>query len=233
MSLEAMYSALYQLFYKRSARDVLQQLRIPPVPGLTEAEQHELGITCGERFEVVVALHSGDIGHQWYMPRVPATWRALPIALECDESEVVSQFTESAEFELRIDDDADGRALSAWLDNLRKRRKLGARWLPDLLRYELLLGGHWRDERTPRVELFDWDVAGIREPLLELGVFPLDEKPRKYAALFHRDQSGVSEAPLKGAEAEVMKKLLAGTQPANASAKVVKRCKTLLQRMRG
>jgi hypothetical protein len=37
MSLEAMYSALYRLFYKRGSRDVLQQLRIPPVPGLTES----------------------------------------------------------------------------------------------------------------------------------------------------------------------------------------------------
>jgi hypothetical protein len=228
MSLEAMYSALYRLFYKRGSRDVLQQLRIPPVPGLTEAEQHELGISCGGRFEQVVQLHAQDIGHQWYMPRVPATWGALPVALECDESEVVYRFAESDEFELRIDDDADGRALAAWVDNLRKRKNLHAPWLPDLLRYELLLGAKWRDETTPRVEGFDWDVVGIREALLDQGLFPTDEEPRKYAALFHRDEDGVSEAPLNREQAKAMRTLLAGGDVSAFSSGTLKKCRKLL-----
>lgn len=232
MSLEAMYSGLYRLFYKRDARDVLQQLRIPPVPGLTEAEQHELGISCGGRFETVVALHANDLAHQWYMPRVPASWTALRTALDCDDANVVQQFTASTEFELRIDDDADGRALAAWVDNLRKGKRLDAPWLTELLRYELLLGARWRVDVASRVEVFDWDVPGIREAILEQGLFPTDERPRKYSALFHRDAKGVLEAPLNREEARLMAILLAEGDTQHERASLIKRCTKLLNEIR-
>jgi hypothetical protein len=98
------------------------------------------------------------------------------------------------------------------------------------VRYELLLGAKWREETNPRVELFDWDVVGIREALRDQGLFPTDEKPRKYAALVHQDAAGVSEVPLNGEEAIAMRGLLAGAD-SGVGARVVKRCKSLLRRV--
>jgi hypothetical protein len=226
-----MYTALYRLFYKRGARDDFFQPGYPPIRNLTEEEIHQLKMADGYRLDILVQLHQRDMAHQWYAPRVPASWMALQIALECDESELIARFTESDEFELRIDDDADGRALSAWLDNFSKGRNLGARWLCDLLRYELLLGARWRDEHNPRVEEFAWDVAGVRESLLEDNLFPTDERPRTNAALFHRGESGITEAPLNREQARVMRKLLTGQDVSGDKPATVKKCRAILRKI--
>jgi hypothetical protein len=234
MPLEQMYTALYRLFYKRDARDAfVGAQRAAPTAGLTETELAQLKQLDGMRLKTVVQLHAGDIGRQWYQPRVPASWLSLQVALEIDEPELVARFAESDAFELRIDDDADGRALATWVQQVGETGELeDAPWLPDLLRYELLLGARWTGDQNPRVEVFAWDVQGIRESLLEHEVFPTDEPSRKYGALFFRNAEGVAEAPLNREEARVMQAVLDGADTSREKTGLIKRCHTLLAEIR-
>ncbi|MBK8205397.1 MAG: hypothetical protein IPK87_01265 [Planctomycetes bacterium] len=234
MSLEAQYSALYALFYKRRARDAFFQPGHAPVAGLTDAELRQLQLVDGLRFDTVVGLHQGDLAHQWYASRVPASWLALQVALDTDDRELVASFTGSDAFELRVDDDADGRALLAWVDALVDSGNLpDAPWLPDLLRYELLLNARWIGAHTPRVEEFKFEVPGIRESLIERRTFPTEEDPVRYGALFHKDERGVGEVALDRDEARAMRAVLAGSDTSGEPPRLLKRCKALLREMSG
>ncbi len=234
MSLEAQYSALYALFYKRRARDAFFQAGHAPVAGLTNVEIRQLQLADGLRFDSVVGLHQGDLAHQWYATRVPGGWLALQVALDTDDRELVASFTGSDAFELRVDDDADGRALLAWVGALAESGHLPeAPWLPELLRYELLLNARWIDAHTPRVEEFKYEVPGIRESLVERRTFPTDEDPVRYGALFHKDERGVGEATLDRDEARAMHAILAGADTSGEPPRLLKRCKALLREMSG
>lgn len=232
MSLTAMYSALYALFYKASARrDFPQQL---PVSDLRDSELRELRAIDPARLSAVIALHQGDLAHQWYAGRVPASWLALRVALDTDDAGLVESFTGSDAFELRVNDDADGRALLAFVEALAGSGNLqDAPWLPDLLRYELVLNARWVDLPSPRVEEFAWEVPGIRESLLSRGVFPTDEEPLRYGALFHREGAETLEAPLDRDESRVARALLTGQDVNAEPPRLVKRCRALLREVPG
>jgi len=243
MSLEAQYRAVYDLFYKHWVRDAFLQAKFERFKGLTDAEHEEVWKAAGARLDFVAMLHAADIGANWYMPRFPASWTALQVALECDSRHLAARFTDTDEFELRVNDDSDGRALAAWVDRLAstKPRKppnkpksapplVHAPWLPDLLRYERLIDGHFPDEQNPRVERFEWDVGGIREALLERELFPVDEEPAHCAALLFRGPGGVNEAPLTGKQARVVSELLQGQTP-EAKPGIVSECQQLLKQI--
>lgn len=233
MPLREQFSALYALYYKRNARDAYFQPGHKPVAGLTAADLKLLGSIDPLRFETIVKLHQRDIAGQWYRAKVPAAWLALGATLGLDDAELVEALTSSASFELHLDDDRDCAALLGWISELAKARKLpDARWLPELVRYELVLAGRWPGDANPRVESFAWDVESIASSLLRDHTLPLGERPRRYVALFHRDAKGVSEARLSAVEAAAMQALLQGKQE-GLDARALKRCQKLLKEIQG
>ena len=127
MSLEAQYRAVYALMYKRGSRDAFEQAKFERFAGTDDAEAEEIANVAGLRQNVVVQLHANDIGNNWYMPRFPATWTALQVALGVDQPELTMRFTDTDAFELRVNDDSDGRALAAFADWARSEE--GARLL--------------------------------------------------------------------------------------------------------
>ena len=88
MSLQAQFTALYRLYYKRNERETFLRHGTPPVPGLSETELAQLRAIEPARLRRVVDLHAGDIGLAWYRPRVPATWLALQAVLAVPEQRV-------------------------------------------------------------------------------------------------------------------------------------------------
>lgn len=233
MPLREQFSALYALYYKRGARDAYFQPGYKPVAGLNASDMKVLGSIDPLRFETIVKLHQRDIAGQWYRAKVPAAWLALGATLGLDDAELVEALTGSASFEQHVDDDRDCAALLGWIGELSKSRKLSdARWLPELVRYELTLAGRWQGDANPRVESFAWDVESIATSLLRDHTLPAGERPKRYAALFHRDTKGVSEARLSTAEAAAMQAILQGKQE-GIEARTLKRCQKLLKEIQG
>lgn len=244
MTLEAQYRAIYDLFYKFWVRDAFLQAKFSRFEGLTDSEQAEVDKAVGGRLEVVVRLHAADLGASWYMPRFPATWTALQVALDSETADLAMRFTESDEFELRVNDDADGRALAAWVQKLAdtKPRKPPnkpkpepplklAPWLPEVMRYERMIRGNWPDDANPRLERFEYDVGGICEALLEKQLFPVDEAPSPLHLLLHRDEAGVSEITLDADQSRVLRKLIDGEKAADEPAKLVAKCRRVLRQL--
>ena len=235
MSLEAQYRALYQLMYKRGARDAFEQGKFERFDGTDDAEAAEITAVAGLRQNVVVQLHANDIGNNWYAPRFPATWMALQVALDCDQPELTKRLTDSDAFELRVNDDADARALSAFVELLASAPSqplANAPWLPELLRFERMIAGHWPDDQNPRVERFGWDVAGVHDALLDKLLFPVDEEPATLHLLMHRDAAGVTEIALDVDQARVMKKLLLKQDTGGEPAKLVAKCRRVLNQLK-
>ncbi|MCB9893154.1 MAG: hypothetical protein H6839_01745 [Planctomycetes bacterium] len=242
MSLEAQYRALYQLMYKRGTRDAFEQGKFERFEGTTDAESAEIGKVAGLRQNIVVQLHANDIGNNWYAPRFPATWMALQVALGVDQPELTMRLTDTDAFELRVNDDFDGRALAGYVQQLAEFKPprghktepplAGAPWLPELLRYERMIAGHWPDDASPRVEKFDWDVGGVHDALLEKELFPVDEKPVPLHLLLHRDEAGVTEVALNAEQARTMKKLLGGEDTKDEPPKVVAKCRRVLNQLK-
>lgn len=230
MSLQAQFTALYRLYYKRNEREAFLRQGKSPVPGLSEAELAQLRAIEPARLRRVVDLHAGDIGLAWYRPRVPATWLALQAVLAVPEAELVQRLAESPGFESRLNDDADARALAAFVADLGPAAH-DTPWLADLLRYERLLGCEWDTGPNPRVVEFGYDVGGIREALLQDGLCPTDEKKRTTWLLLYRGKSGVNELSLKRRDAEAIGKLLAGHKPATSD-NVSRRLERLLRDIR-
>jgi len=212
MSLQAQFSALYRLYYKRGEREAFFRAGKAPVPGLNPAELRQLKLLEPARLQRVVDLHAGDIGNQWYRPRVPATWIALQAALEIPEAELVHRLTESPGFEDRTNDDSDARALAAFIAGQSQQLR-DTPWLHDLLRYERLLAGLWDKGSNPRVVNFDFDVAGVRESLLQNNLCPTDEPARSTWLLLYRGKRGVNEMRVKRHDAQALEALLAGHKP--------------------
>lgn len=224
MSFEAQMTAIYRLFYKEPAREAFLGGGVPPVDGLTDSELAELRAVPAARLRRVVELHRGDIGRGWYQPRVPATWMALQGVLEVSEDELVGMLTGSDAFETRVNDDADGRALAGFVEELAEAGRLvDGDWLVDLLAYEQLVRGAWdgvaRCEAmtdsggsAPRFALrrFEWDVRGIVAAVLESGLVPSGEERMEHWMLFGRDEEGVSELEVDEDSAPVMAALLHG-----------------------
>ena len=229
MSLEAQYRAVYELMYKRSTRDAFEQGKFRAFPDTTESEAAEIQKVAGLRQNVVVQLHANDIGTNWYMPRFPASWTALQVALGVDQRELTMRFTDTDAFELRVNDDSDGRALAAFVES---QKFENAGWLPELLRYERMIAGHWPDEKSPRVETFEWDVGGVYDALMEKQLFPVDEKPVPLNLLLHRDEAGVTEVALSKDQAQVMKKLIAREPLDDESPKVIAKCRRVLNQLK-
>lgn len=245
MSLEAQYRAVYTLMYKRGARDAFEQGKFERFEGTDDAEAAEISKVAGLRQNVVVQLHANDIGNNWYMPRFPASWTALQVALGVDQRELTMRFTDTDFFEMRINDDSDGRALAAYVQMLADTRPRkppnqpkpepplkNAPWLPELLRYERMIAGHWPDENSPRVETFEWDVGGIYEALMDKELFPVDETPAPLSLLLHMDEAGVTEVALNKEQARVMKKLLAREKLDDEPPKVVAKCRRVLNQLK-
>lgn len=234
MSLEAQYRAIYQLMYKRRTRDAFQQGKFRRFDGLDDAEAEQVRKVASLRQDVVVQLHANDIGTNWYMPRFPATWIALQVALDCDQAELTMRFTDSAAFETRLNDDSDGRALAGFVDELAARDEAlkSAGWMPELLRYERMVRGHWPDEVNPRVEAFGWDVGGIADALLEKELFPVDEVASSLHLLLYRDDAGVSEIALSADQARVMRKVLNHLPVDDEPPKFVAKCRRVLNQLR-
>lgn len=233
MSLEAQYRAIYELVYKRSTRDAFQQGKFERFPGTDDAEAEQLRSLNGLRLDVVVRLHADDIGNNWYQPRFPATWIALQVALGKEQAELTRHFTASDAFELRVDDDRDGRALAAFVDRMIEKEEIrNAPWLPELMKYERMINGIWPDETNPRVETFKWDVSGVAESLLEKQLFPMDEKPVPLDVLLYRDEAGVTEVALLPEQARVMKKLIAKQSVNEEPPKLVAKCRRALRQIR-
>ena len=229
MSLEAQYRAVYQLMYKRRTRDAFEQGKFKRFDGTDDAEAAEISKVAGLRQNVVVQLHAGDIGANWYAPRFPGSWMALQVALDCDQAELAMRLTDTDAFELRVNDDFDGRALAAFVDGLNLPN---APWLPELLRYERMIAGHWPDQTNPRVEKFAWDVGGVLDALLDKQLFPVDETPAPLHILLYRDQAGVSEVTLNAEQAGVMQKVLNHEDTSNDSPKLVAKCRRVLNQLR-
>lgn len=233
MSLEAQYRAIYKLVYKRGTRDAYQQGKFKRFEGTTEAEAEQLKVLGGLRLDVVVRLHAEDIGNNWYRPRFPATWTALQVALGADQSELTRRFTDSDAFEMRVDDDRDGRALAAFVNQLSADDAFdNGVWLPELLRYERMINGIWPDDTNPRVETFEWDVGGISESLLRKHLFPIDERPAPLDLLLYRDAAGVTEVALLPDQARVMRKLIAGESVSGEPPALVAKCRRGLRQIR-
>lgn len=229
MSLEAQYRAVYALMYKRGARDAFEQGKFERFEGTDDTEAEEIKHVAGLRQNVVVQLHANDIGNNWYMPRFPASWTALQVALGVDQAELTMRFADTDAFELRLNDDVDGRALAAFLET---RNFDNAAWLPELLRYERMIAGHWPDDHSPRVETFEWDVAGVYDALMEKQLFPVDEKPVPLNLLLHKDKAGVTELALSRDQARVMDKLLARERLDDEPPKVVAKCRRVLNQLK-
>ncbi|MBZ0137279.1 MAG: hypothetical protein K8I27_13010 [Planctomycetes bacterium] len=229
MSLEAQYRAVYALMYKRGTRDAFEQGKFDRFEGTDDAEAEEIKQVAGLRQNIVVQLHADDIGNNWYMPRFPATWTALQVALGADQPELTMRFTDTDYFELRVNDDSDGRALAAFVDTLRLPN---APWLAELLRYERMIAGHWPDGQSPRVETFEWDVAGVYDALVDKQLFPVDETPVPLSLLLHRDEAGVTEVALNRDQARVMKRLIARENLDDAEPSVVAKCRRVLNQLR-
>jgi hypothetical protein len=193
-----------------------------PPRDLTPDHAAQIAALDKDRLEVIVRLHADDIGNNWYLPRYPAAWLALQVALECSQPDLTQRFTASEAFELRVHDDADGRALAGFVDGLDVEG-----WLAPLLHYERLLNGVGLEPGVPRLERFEWDVPGIREALLEHDTFPEDEIPAPATVLLYRAPDGVHEAALTRRQAEVMEALLTGEVP-KAPAGIVRECEQLL-----
>jgi hypothetical protein len=205
MSFAAQMTAIYRLFYKSSAREAFFAGGASPVQGLTEPELAALRAIPPQRLARIVELHRGDIGRGWYQPRFPAAWLALQAALDQPEDAVVAMLTEADAFELRVNDDADGRALAEFVREIDGTGMLGeAPWLRELLDYERLLNGDWRAiegclwvHGALALMEFTWDVGGIRSSLLEQELFPTGEEQSGSLVLFHRDGEGVSEVEVE------------------------------------
>lgn len=212
MSFAAHMTAIYRLFYRQSVREAFFAMGKPPVDGLSESELASLRAIPRARLGRIVELHRGDIGRGWYQPRFPASWLALQAALGVAEDSVVAMLTESQAFELRVNDDADGRALAAFVGELEASDRLAeAPWLPELLDYERLLNGAWGGLESCRwihgslaLKEFTWDAAGIRDSLTNQDLFPTGEEPAESLALFCRDVEGVSEAQVDGDTADAV-----------------------------
>lgn len=211
MTLAAQFSALYRLYYKRAERESFLRGGPAPVQGLSDAELHQLRALEPARLRRVVDLHAGDIAGQWYRPRVPATWLALQAALEIPQAELVHRLTESPVFEDRDNDDADARALAAFVRSM-PRELAATPWVSDLLAYERLLGCPWDDGPNPRVVDFGFDVPAIRQSLLQDGLCPLEEPRRKTSLLLFRGHEGVNEIALRRHDADAARALLAGAR---------------------
>jgi len=204
MSFDAQMTAIYRLFYKQHARDAFFANRTPPVEDLTADEMAALVAIPKQRLSRIVELHRGDIARGWYESRYPATWLALQHVLSSDADAVVAQLTESDAFERRVNDDADGRALAAFVDELMLNDRLSeAMWIPELLMYEQILAGHWDaikkwSWRSGSVAAlgFSWDVQRIRSSLVDDSTFPIQEEAYDLCLLFSRDDEGVSEAEI-------------------------------------
>lgn len=229
MSLEAQYRAVYALMYKRGARDAFEQGKFERFEGTNDAEAAEIAKVAGLRQSAVVQLHANDIGHNWYMPRFPASWTGLQVALGVDQPELTMRFADTDAFELRVNDDSDGRALAAFVDGLEVPN---APWLKELLRYERMIAGHWPDGESPRVETFEWDVAGVYDALIDKQLFPVDEKPAPLSLLLHKDEAGVTEVALNRDQARVMKKLIAHETLDDEPPKVVAKCRRVLNQLK-
>lgn len=234
MSLEAQYRAIYQLMYKRRTRDAFQQGKFKRFDGLDDAEAEQVCEVASLRQDIVVQLHANDIGTNWYMPRFPATWIALQVALDCDQAELTMRFTDNDAFETRLNDDSDGRALAGFVNGLMASSKAldGAKWLPELLRYERMVRGHWPDETNPRVEAFGWDVGGIADALLEKELFPVDEVASPLHLLLYRDDAGVSEIALSADQARVMLRVLNNQPIDDEPPKIVAKCRRVLNQLK-
>jgi len=238
MSLEAQYRAVYELLYKRWIRDAWGQAKFERFTGLDDAENAQLKQVDLLRLDNVVRLHANDIGNNWYAPRFPASWTALQVALGCNQAELTQRLTNSEEFELRENDDADGRALAAFVRKLADEKPRSqpvlhrAPWLPELLRYERLIRGHWPDAANPRLETFEFDVGGLIDALLEKQLFPVDEKAVPLSMLLHRDNAGVTEIALGPDQARVMAKLLARKPTGDEPPKLIAKCRRVLNRLK-
>lgn len=245
MSLEAQYRAIYELFYKYWIFDAFSQGKFKRFKGLTDSEQAEIDKVADGRFNRVTQLHAADIGTNWYVPRFPASWMALQVALGLEQGDLVRRFTETDEFELRVNDDSDGRALAAFVQKLADTNPRkppnkpkpepplkNAPWLPELLRYERMVAGHWQDDVNPRVEKFDWDVGGIADALLEKQLFPVDEQAAPLHMLLYRDEAGVSEVTLNAKQAAVMQKVLNQEDTSGDPPKLVAKCRRVLNQLR-
>jgi hypothetical protein len=242
MTLEAQYRAIYELAYKRGTRDAFNQAKFERFAGTNDAEAAEIRRIDGARLDAVVQLHANDIGNNWYAPRFPASWKALQVAMGCNQAELTKRFTDTPAFELRINDDFDGRALAAYVQALAdvkvaSKRRTGhplrtSPWLPELLRYERMIAGHWPDAQSPRVETFEWDVSGVYEALMDKELFPVDELPTPMHMLLHRDDAGVSELVLNADQARVLTKLLSRTSMKDEDARLVAKCRRVLNQLR-
>ncbi len=229
MSLSAQFSALYRLYYKRTEREAFLRGGPPPVQGLSDTELQQLRALEPARLRRVVDLHAGDIGGQWYQPRVPGTWLALQAALEIPQAELVHRLTESPGFENRHNDDSDARALEAFV-RLQQRELAATPWIEDLLAYERLLGCPWDDGPNPRVVEFAFDVGAILESLLQHKLCPVDEPRRHTSLLLFRGPQGTNEIALRRHDAEAAKALLAGA-PSRGNA-AFRRAEQLLRDIR-
>lgn len=232
MSLEAQYRAIYQLVYKRGTRDAFQQAKFQRFEGTTDDESKQLKVLSSLRLDVVVRLHANDIGANWYAPRFPVTWLGLQVALDEEQAQLTGRLTQSDAFELRVDDDRDGRALTAFIEELATDKKLdNAPWLPDMMRYERLISGIWADDVNPRVERFGWDVAGIGESLIEKRLFPVEEEPSVCEVLLFKDEAGVTEIALHDEQARVMRKMINKQNVKDEPAKLVAQCRRALRKI--
>lgn len=230
MTLQAQFSALYRLYYKRSEREAFLRDGKPPVAGLTATELSQLRALEPARLRRIVDLHAIDLGPAWYRPRVPATWLALQAALEVPEAELVQRLTESPAFESRLNDDADARALASFVDSQQAVLR-DFPWLPELLRYERLLACPWEDGPNPRVVEFAFDVSGIAEALLQDGLCPMGEPRRAVSLLLFRGKREVNELPLKRHDAKAIAELLAGRDP-GVGTKALRRLEHMLRDIR-
>lgn len=231
MSLELQFRALYRLYYKRDEREAFLRDGRPPVAGMDAATLAPLRALEPARLRRVVDLHARDIARQWYVPRVPAAWLALQALFEAPEDEVVHLVTGSGTFESRVNDDSDCRALAGFVDALgEKLREMP--WLPDLVRYERLLGCEWPGGPRTRIEHFSFDVTGIRESLVRDRICPTDERRRHTWLLLHRAHREVRELAISPNDSEVIAALVAGRR-AKADERKLKRCRKLLRDLEG
>lgn len=230
MSLQTQFSALYRLYYKRNEREAFLREGKPPVSGLSDAELAQLHAIEPARLRRVVDLHAGDIGLGWYRPRVPATWLALQAVLGVPEAELVQRVAESPGFETRINDDSDARALDVFVGELGPVLDAFG-WVRQLLRFERLLGCNWPDGPDTRLERFTFDVASIRESLLQDKLCPTEEPTRITWILLHRGKHGVNELSVRQSDAVILADLIAGRLP-KASPGSLKRCQAFLRDIR-
>lgn len=209
MSLEAMFSTIYRIYYKADDRQKFVNDGQLPDEDLTDDEAKQLKGIEAARLTRIVELHENDLGFQWYRPRFPACWNTLQATLDVTEAQLVSKLTNSPAFELRKDDDKSGSALQGFieqeLDNL-----TDAPWIEDLLHYERLLLGQWPDEQNLLIEEFSFDIPGIYNALLNEDICPLDEPEDQFILMMFKTEDDIREGQITAQQAEEVSKALQG-----------------------